>query len=273
MNTAKTDIDERLDYLQYLARAARDITLPLFANPEGVVNKASGENYDPVTKADIDAEIALRKLIRQTFPDDGIEGEECPDHVGSNAYSWTLDPIDGTRAFVAGVPVWSTLIALSFKSRPVLGMIDLPAMDKSFFGRIDGKTRKAWVQSQSEDRKVLKTASCPKLKDAILGCTEPLAMLRPKELTAYNKIRRTVRFSRLGLDAYGYCLVASGRMNIIVESLLKPCDVRALIPVIEGAGGKLTNWEGGSAVDGGRVVAVGDEALLPQIYASLSDVS
>jgi len=146
-------------------------------------------------------------------------------------------------------------------------------MDKSFFGRIDGKTRKAWVQSQSGDRKALKSTSCPKLKDAILGCTEPLAMLRPKELTAYNKIRRTVRFSRLGLDAYGYCLVASGRMNIIVESLLKPCDVRALIPVIEGAGGKLTNWEGGSAVDGGRVVAVGDEALLPQIYASLSDVS
>jgi len=272
MTIATSDIDKRLDYMQALTRAAREITLPLFARPDGVVNKASDsdQDYDPVTKADIDAEIRLRELIRETFPDDGIEGEECPDHIGSNDYSWTLDPIDGTRAFVAGVPVWSTLIALSFKRQPVLGVIDLPAMDKCFFGRIDGVMRQAWVETQSGDVQTdIKTASCSKLKDAILGCTEPLAMLKPKELSAYNKIRRTVRFSRLGLDAYGYGLVASGRMNIIIESLLKPCDVRALIPVIEGAGGKLTNWEGGSAVNGGRVVAVGDEALLPKLYGYL----
>jgi len=266
------EIDKRLDHLQAFARAARDITLPLFANPEGVVNKASGSDYDPVTKADIDAEIQIRALIQAQFPDDSIEGEECPDHVGSNDFSWTLDPIDGTRAFVAGVPVWTTLIALSYKGQPVLGMIDVPALDKKYYGRIDGDVRKAWIvygdHYGCEERK-LKTKSCAGLQEAILGCTEPLAMLRPNELKAYNNIRRDVRFSRLGLDALGYGLVAEGRMDIIIEALLKPCDVRALMPVIEGAGGKLTNWQGGSAVNGGRVVAVGDPSLLPELYTYL----
>jgi len=236
------EIDKRLDHLQAFARAARDITLPLFANPEGVVNKASGSDYDPVTKADIDAEIQIRALIQAQFPGDSIEGEECPDHVGSNDFSWTLDPIDGTRAFVAGVPVWTTLIALSYKGQPVLGMIDVPALDKKYYGRIDGDVRKAWIvygdHYGCEERK-LKTKSCAGLQEAILGC------------------------------ALGYGLVAEGRMDIIIEALLKPCDVRALMPVIEGAGGKLTNWQGGSAVNGGRVVAVGDPSLLPELYTYL----
>ncbi len=267
------DIDQRLASLSILSERARAITLPLFKNPEGVVNKAdgsdvNGNDYDPVTKADIDAEISLRDYIRHTFPEDSIEGEECPDHVGSNAFSWTLDPIDGTRAFVAGVPVWSTLIAVSYEGQPVLGLIDVPALDKSYFGRTDGEYQSAWL-IQAGQRSDLKTAECNDLRNAILGCTEPLAMLRPGELAAYNIIRRGVRFSRLGLDALGYGLIAEGRMNIIIESLMKPCDVRALMPVIQGAGGRLTNWHGGSAVNGGRVVAVSDEALLPELYTYL----
>jgi len=266
------EIDKRLSFMDSFARAARDITLPLFANPEGIVNKASGSDYDPVTKADIDAEVQIRELIQAQFPDDSIEGEECPDHIGNNDFSWTLDPIDGTRAFVAGVPVWTTLIALSYEGEPVLGMIDVPALDKKYYGRIDGKTRQAWVVYGDHygcEERELKTKSCQNVEDAILGCTEPLSMLNASELEVYNNIRRDVRFSRLGLDALGYGLVAEGRMDIIIEAMLKPCDVRALMPVIEGAGGRLTNWEGGSAVNGGRVVAVGDPALLPDIYSRL----
>jgi myo-inositol-1(or 4)-monophosphatase len=229
-----------------------------------VINKAD-RGYDPVTDADIEAERAMRTLISAAFSNDAIEGEELPNITGSNDWLWTLDPIDGTRAFVAGVPVWSTLIAVSYKGDPVLGLIDVAAQDKQFWG----KPGTAWLQ-QDDENTPLTTRSCGgNLQNAILGCTEPLAMLRPGELAAYNIIRRGVRFSRLGLDAYGYGQVAAGRMDIIIEAMLKPCDVRALLPVIEGAGGALTNWHGGSAVDGGRVVAVGDPSLLPELYTYL----
>ena len=267
--TLSSEIQTRLDHIYVLSRIARGITLPLFANPKGVENKASDGAYDPVTQADIDAEDALRASIRATFPEDSIEGEERPDHRGSNAFSWTLDPIDGTRAFVAGVPVWSTLIALSHANDPVLGMIDLPALDTKYLGRTDSEERRAWVERPVNGQTDLKTRHCPEIRDGILGCTAPFGMFRPGELAAFKIIGAGTKFMRLGLDALGYGLLAEGRMDIIVEAGMKPCDVRALIPIVEGAGGRLTNWEGGSAADGGRVVAVGDAGLLPELYTYL----
>lgn len=267
MNTV-SDIQARLDHFQTLSRIAREITVPLFANPKGVENKASGSDYDPVTLADIEAEKALRASIMEAFPDDSIEGEELPDHVGTNDYSWTLDPIDGTRGFVAGVPVWSTLVALSHRDKAVLGMIDLPALDKRYIGHIDATVSKSWVEERGQTT-VLKTSACAEIRDGILGCTAPFGMFKPGELAAFKIIGSGTRFMRLGLDALGYGLIAEGRMDIIVEAGMKPCDVRALIPIVEGAGGKLTNWHGGSAANGGRVVAVGDAGLLPELYTYL----
>ena len=258
-----TDLEARLAHLKTLQAAARLITLPLFHDGMSVVNKAEN-GYDPVTNADMDGERKLRALIQHEFPNDHIAGEEFDDLIGSNDWLWTLDPIDGTRAFVAGIPVWSTLIALSFQGRPVLGLIDHPALDLSFWGTPDG----AWREDMS-GKSPLSVKPCADLQGAILGCTEPLSMLNAGELAAYNVIRRGVRFSRLGLDAYAYGMIASGRMDIVIESGLKPCDVRALIPIVEGAGGRMTNWHGGSCIDGGQVVAVGDVALLPELYTYL----
>ena len=263
------EIDKRLKHFEELTRVARGITLPLFANPQGVENKASGHDYDPVTQADIDAEDALRASIREAFPDDSIEGEERPDHRGTNAFSWTLDPIDGTRAFVAGVPVWSTLIALSHAGEAVLGMIDLPALETRYMGRTDETTRRAWVERPRHSIDALETSPCSEIRNSILGCTAPFGMFRPGELAAFKIIGTRAKFMRLGLDALGYGLLAEGRMDIIIEAGMKPCDVRALIPIVEGAGGQLTNWEGGSVANGGRVVAVGDPSLLPELYTYL----
>lgn len=263
-----TDLNPRLALMAELAKAARQITLPLYTQDMDVTNKADGADFDPVTAADVEGERAMRALIMSAFPDDGIEGEELPDIEGKNSWLWTLDPIDGTRAFVAGIPVWSTLIAVSYKGAPLLGLIDVAAQDKQFWGA----PGRAWLLQGGQET-ALKARSCGgDVSRAILGCTEPLSMLNPAELEAYNFIRHKTRFSRLGLDAYGYGQVAAGRMDIIIEALLKPCDVRALMPVIEGAGGKLTNWEGGSAVDGGRVIAVGDPGLLPELYSKLGDI-
>ena len=266
------EIERRLKHFQTLSRIARAITLPLFADPKGIENKANPGHYDPVTQADLDAEDALRAELRKLFPDDSIEGEERPDHVGTNEFSWTLDPIDGTRAFVAGVPVWSTLIALSFEGAPILGMIDLPALDKRYIGHTYGDTSKAWVETETaagDTSSLLKTSACAEIRDSVIGCTAPFGMFKPGELAAFKIIGAGARFMRLGLDALGYGLIAEGRMDIILEADLKPCDVRALIPIVRGAGGELTNWEGEDAVNGGRVVAVGDPSLLPELYTYL----
>lgn len=266
------EIERRLKHFQTLSRIARAITLPLFADPKGIENKANPGHYDPVTQADLDAEDALRAELRKLFPDDSIEGEERPDHVGTNEFSWTLDPIDGTRAFVAGVPVWSTLIALSFEGAPILGMIDLPALDKRYIGHIYGDTSKSWVETETaagDTSSLLKTSACAEIRDSVIGCTAPFGMFKPGELAAFKIIGAGARFMRLGLDALGYGLIAEGRMDIILEADLKPCDVRALIPIVRGAGGELTNWEGEDAVNGGRVVAVGDPSLLPELYTYL----
>jgi len=264
-------LQSRLELFDILRRAAREITLPLFRDPakHAVENKAAA-GYDPVTIADKKAEQILREIIQAAFPDDHITGEEYEDVVGTTDYQWTLDPIDGTRAFVAGVPVWSTLIALSVKGQPCLGMIDLPALGRSYIGGPDDEgIARAFRQDDARDLYPIRSASCPTLKEAIMGCTEPLAMFTDGELAAYNIIRAGARFSRLGLDALGYGLVAEGRMNIIIEAALKPCDVRALMPIIKGAGGQITNWYGGNCVDGGRVVAAGDPNLLPELYTYL----
>ncbi len=256
-------LKSRLGFISELRGHAREITLPLFYDGMTVINKAE-LGYDPVTQADINAEKDLRARIQKTFPDDAIQGEECPDVPGTSDWLWTLDPIDGTRGFVAGVPVWSTLIAVSYKDQPVLGLIDLPAMDTSFWGQ-PGNAWREDVRGETE----LTTRQCHALTDAIMGCTEPLAIFNAGELAAYNMIRSAARFSRLGLDAFGYGLVASGRMDIIIEASMKPCDTRALMPIIEGAGGKITDWHGGNCKDGGQVVAVGDDTLLPELYTYL----
>ena len=260
----------RLALLYELRKSARAITLPLFENgaARGTVNKAA-TGYDPVTAADTEGERVLRELITAAFPNDAIEGEEFSDIAGSSDWSWTLDPIDGTRGFVAGIPVWSTLIAISHKGVPVIGLIDHPALGQSYFGVTGISENVSWRELDDGSLLRLSTKACPAISEAVLGCTEPLSMLNHGELAAYNIIRRGAKFSRLGLDAYGYAMVASGRMDIIIEAGLKPCDVRALMPVIEGAGGKLTNWHGGSAVNGGRAVAVGDAGLLPELYTYL----
>ncbi|WP_017931527.1 inositol monophosphatase family protein [Robiginitomaculum antarcticum] len=258
------DYSVRLDLARRLADRARELTLPLFANPGAAQNKGTVSDYDPVTQADMDAERMMRDMIRTDLPDDTIIGEEFDDHIGSGTWSWTLDPIDGTRAFLAGVPVWSTLIAVSYNDTPVIGLIDHPALAQRFVGH----GGKAYREDGSGTAQI-RARPCKDIRDIVLGCTEPLAMFSAGERASYEMIRRTARFSRLGLDAYGYAMLASGRMDMILEALLKPCDVRALIPIVEGAGGIITGWHGESPIHGGRVVAAGDPDILEQVYPYL----
>ena len=262
------EIESRLLGAQAAADLAAKLTLDAFKSAPVAENKGDGAMFDPVTETDRGAEKIIREYLQSNFAEDGIVGEEFSDIAGHNDWSWCIDPIDGTRAFVAGVPVWSTLIGIFFQGEPVIGLIDHPALAERYMGA-DGK---AWKQTGA-GVEPLKTRPCPRINDAILSCTEPLAMFSQGQRASYEMIRRTARFSRLGLDAYSYALTASGRIDLVIEAQLKPYDIAALIPVIEGAGGKITDWHGGPAHkignDGGAVVCGGDPELLEQVYPYL----
>ena len=273
-DTLPAPLRERFALMSELADAARAISLPLYASGADVTDKSDGPSpaVDPVTEADIEGERAMREMIAQVCPDDAVEGEELPDLPGSSGYRWTLDPIDGTRAFVAGVPVWSTLIAVSVGGAPapspVLGLIDLPALGRRYWGVTHGEARGAWRQDDGNEPRPISTRGRAALGECILGCTAPFGMFTPGELAAYRMIGSGVAFQRLGLDALGHALVAEGRMDLIVEAGMKPCDIAALVPVVEGAGGSVTGWRGEPAREG-RVVSVGDASLLPELLTYL----
>lgn len=259
-------------FLDRLADAAGRAILPHFRTAMAVEDKTSGQTgarYDPVTIADRAAEIAMRSLIEQHHPEHGILGEEFGNVRLDADHVWVLDPIDGTRAFISGLPVWGTLIGLKIAGRPSLGMMAQPFTGERFAGDTrPGHERRAWYRGPDGERP-LKTRACADLADAVLFTTTP-ALFKGPDRAAYDRVEAAVRLARYGCDCYAYCMVAAGHVDCVVETGLEPYDVVALIPVIEAAGGVMTSWTGGSAAEGGSVVASGDPRLHERVLASLA---
>jgi histidinol phosphatase-like enzyme (inositol monophosphatase family) len=251
-----------LPFAEKLADAARAAALPFFRLAATRTDNKAASGYDPVTEADQAAERAMRALLSAERPDDGVEGEEYGSSASRNGLTWHLDPIDGTRAFIAGLPSWTTLIGLVDQGRPVLGVIDQPWLDERYVG-CNGK---AWLDCRGA-RTPLKTRACETLTDAILSTTDPF-ILTPAERGAFEHIRQTARLTRYGLDAYGYARLAAGTIDMVAETGLKSHDVAALIPVIEGAGGVVTDWRGNAPRLGGQIVAAANRAILDQALVS-----
>ena len=247
-----------------LAQAAGEAILPLFRADIDNENKAKpGERYDPVTAADRASETVIRRLIAERYPDHGVLGEEFGADRTDAEFVWVIDPIDGTRAFMAGLPLWTTLIALRHEGRPVIGLIAQPNLGEVFVGGPEGSRL---LKDGAATR--LKTRSCARLTDAIVSTTDP-NLFDGAETGAFTQVRSAARLTRYGCDAYAYAMVALGRIDLVIESGLKAWDYEPLIPVVEGAGGKVTNWRG-EAVDGtGQVVAAGDVRCLDEALASL----
>lgn len=243
------------DFVHTLATVSGEAILPFFRTALGVEDKSRGRAFDPVTAADRAAEQVMRRLITQHFPEHGIIGEEFGDERRDAPYVWALDPIDGTKSFIAGMPAWGTLIGLLKEGTPVYGMMHQPFIRERFFG--DGAT--ARYQGPAGER-MLHTRDCTGLDDAILFTTSPLLMDAP-DRAAFQQVESRVRLSRYGGDCYAYCMVAAGLVDLVIETGLQDHDVIALVPIIEGAGGIVTNWEGGSAAEGGRVIAAGSRAV------------
>lgn len=256
------EIAELVAFASELADLARGETLPRFRAAITIEDKGE-HGFDPVTEGDRAAERAMRNHIVRHFPEHGIEGEEYPARQAQGPWSWTLDPIDGTRAFIAGIPLWGILVALSFERRPVIGLIDQPYLDERYLGFPGGS--EAMIRGKLSS---LQTRRCENLAEATLMSTDP-NLFDATELGAFDHVRRQCRLTRYGTDCYAYALLAAGHADLVIEAGLKPCDVRALIPVVEGAGGVVSNWRGGSAVDGGQVLASGSRELHAEVLAGL----
>ncbi len=254
---ASPDFQSLLAFAHLLADRSAQVTLPFFRKRIAIANKASGDAFDPVTTADCKAEKVIKRLVRDTFPDHGLEGEEFGHHQKKAEYRWVIDPIDGTRAFIMGTPLWGTLIGLVHNGTPVLGIMDQPFTGERFWSA----EYAAFARVRDGTAKKLKTRVCPRLEDAIFTTTHPDLFERGFEASAFSKLKARTRMTRYGGDCYSYCLLAAGFVDLVVETGLKPHDVTALIPIIERSGGRMTAWDGSPAIGGGRIVAAGDPKL------------
>lgn len=254
-------------FLHALADAAGEAVIPHFRAGGAVEHKgAPSDPLDPVTAADRASEAAMRRLIEATYPDDGILGEEFDARPSASGRIWVLDPIDGTRAFITGLPVWGTLIGLLEGGRARLGMMSQPFTGERFVG----EPVRAWYRGRDGER-VLRTRPCRSLEEAVLFTTSP-ALFSLREREVYERVETLVRLVRYGCDCYAYCMVAAGHADLVIEAGLKPYDIVALVPVIEGAGGIVTTWDGGRPEGGGRIVASGDARVHEAALKVLSEI-
>ena len=239
-------------FIDELATQSGETILPFFRTALGVENKGRAREFNPVTEADRASEAVMRQLIMQTFPQHGIVGEEFGDAQPDAEYVWVLDPIDGTKSFIAGFPVWGTLIALMHHGVPVYGMMHQPFIGERFSG--DGGAARYRGPGGS---RALTTRRCASLSDATLFTTSP-RLMNESDRSIFETVERGVQLSRYGGDCYAYCMLAAGHLDLIIETELNSYDVAALVPIVTGAGGLITTWEGGPAHQGGRIVAAGD---------------
>lgn len=261
------DIARLAAFADTLADAARAAIAPYFRASHSVTHKG-GARFDPVTEADEAAERAMRALIGTHFPEHGVLGEEFAETPSQSGYQWILDPIDGTRAFIAGLPTWGVLIGLYYEGAPLLGVMDQPFTGERFAGYDANGERGATLTTRAGAQK-LRARACAELSQAICATTDPY-LFHGAEAEAFARVRGAARLTRYGYDCYAYAMTALGGMDCVIENGLKPFDIAALIPILSGAGGGVCDWQGGDASQGGRVLAWGDARVRDEAIALLA---
>lgn len=241
-------------FVDQLATVSGETILPFFRTALAIENKQA-RGFDPVTAADRAAEDAMRALIRRHFPAHGILGEEYGSERTDAEYVWVLDPIDGTKSFIAGMVAWGTLIGLMRFGEPVFGLMHQPFTRERFSG--DSEAARYRGPGGNRD---LHVRACDGLSNALMFTTSPLLMNKADRAT-FARVEDKVKLSRYGGDCYAYCMLAAGHIDLIIETEIKPHDIVPLIPIIAGAGGIVTTWENGPAQSGGRIVVAGDKRV------------
>ena len=254
---SESDASDLWAVAERVAEAARAAILPHFRSARLHADNKLDSGFDPVTVADRAAETAMRDVLADLRPHDGILGEEHGSVDGSSGLTWVLDPIDGTRSFISGTPTWGVLIALSDAAGPMLGMIDQPYVGERFMG---GLGRHDWIGPGRNEP--LGTRPTTDLSEAILFSTFP-EIGTPDQRSAFERVSREVKLTRYGCDCYAYALLAAGQIDLVIEAGLNAYDIQAPIAVIEAAGGVVTQWDGSPAHDGGTALA----AATPELHA------
>jgi myo-inositol-1(or 4)-monophosphatase len=254
---------ETIKLANRLCEASGAVIRPFFRQRIEIVNKLEND-FDPVTEADKGGERAIRAILDAERPDDAILGEEYGAKPGTSGWRWVLDPVDGTRCFITGRHEWGSLIALEKDEVPVLGIIDQPVLGERFIG-VNGRTELHQVGRVTP----LHVRDCADLKDAVLCATDPSAYMSPEQIAGFERVKAQARFTRYHGDCYIFAMLAMGFVDVIVEGAFKPWDIAALVPVVEGAGGVISNWQGGVWLDGDAVLACGDKRIHAQVIALL----
>ncbi len=258
-STTAAIAQEFIDFSQELAEASRALIRSRFRRTIDVEMKPDNT---PVTTTDLEVETLIRNMIADRYPDHGVIGEEHPDSATNAECVWVIDPIDGTRSFIAGRPVFGTLIALAIDEAPVLGVVDIPITQERWVGAKGHATRL--------NGKVARTRKCPALSDAILLATSP-EYLDGDAAQPFTRVEKTSRFTIYDVGTQGYGLVASGFADIMIVARYGIVDYLAAVPVIEGAGGVVRAWDGAPLTlhSGERIVALGDSARLSEVLTLL----
>lgn len=259
------ELNAYLSFAHRLADLSGETILPWFRQQHDIVNKDNQGAFDPVTQGDRAGEEIMRKAIEAEWPDHGIVGEEFGIRDGSSDLRWILDPIDGTRGFIIGLPVWGTLIGLAAGDEPRLGVMNQPFTGDRYWSGADA-TYHRW----SGKEQVIHTRACPRLDQAILAASSPGMFAAGHEKERFDALTERVRMRRFGTDCYAYCLLAAGHIDIVCEAAMNIYDIAALVPIIENAGGRVTTWDGGNPLNGSRIVAVGDPKLHEQVLEVLN---
>jgi len=250
----QSDFEAYIETAHALADRAGAVILPHFRSITAVDHKG-GDSFDPVTVADREAETAIRQGLATAYPSHGIIGEEFGNSGTEAEHCWIIDPIDGTRAFISGQPMWGTLIGLTASRAPLLGLMDQPYTRERFWSG----ERESFFRHGGEET-IMRTRPCESLDEAIIASSTP-DMFEGSDADPYERLSRAVRLRRFGGDCYNYCLLALGHIDLVVETGLKPFDILPLIPIIERAGGVVSTWKGGDPRDGGHILAAGDPRL------------
>lgn len=253
-------MDPLFDFLARLSATARSTIDEVIGQGLRTQNKAEGSVYDPVTAVDRGVERALRAMIEAAFPEDGIVGEEYGAVRADARRVWSLDPIDGTRQLVCGLPCWTVLVALVEDGVPVTGMIDTPRLGELMLGSAAG----SFLNGAP-----VRTSGCAVLAEARLSTTDPY-LFDGDVAPRFERLRRAARLTRFGLDGHAYARLAAGTLDLVAETGLKPHDWQALVPVVRGAGGVVGNWRGGDDMSCGDIVAAASQALFDEAMAVLA---
>jgi myo-inositol-1(or 4)-monophosphatase len=243
-----------------LAKAAGEAILPHFRR-NAPIDVKPHDTWDPVTEGDRAGERAIRKLIESHYPEHGILGEEYGEKIGSSGLQWVLDPVDGTRAFVIGLPTWTTLIGLYEVGEPRVGVMCQPFVGDIFYGNPDG----AWLDHRGDVEKLKVRADVP-LSNAALGTTTP-HLYKGADREGFDRLRHAVKVTRYGGDAYFFALVAAGHLDIAMDPGLQTYDIAALIPIIRGAGGYVGSWDTTDPRRGGHILTASNQALFERARA------